>query len=216
MIDRRGVLAGGLAGLVLPQGAAAAIPGIPASGRLAFDVRRGGKSLGSHRLSFRRSGDALTVEVLVELLYKLGPVTLFHYNLHVTERWAGGEVQGFDSQANDNGTKYRTSARREGGALIVEGNAVARYAAPANALPATHWNRHELDGPWINPQDGKLLRPQVVARGPDNVPTLGGSARARRYSLSGPFKLDLWYDADDQWAGLAFTRGGGEVRYLRR
>jgi hypothetical protein len=189
---------------------------VPASGRLAFAVERSGKVLGSHNLSFRRNGDVLSVEVLVDLAYKVGPVTLFHYNLHVTERWAGGEVVSMDSQANDNGTKYRVSARREGGALMVEGNAVARYAAPANALPATHWNRHELDGPWINPQDGKVLRPAAAARGIESVPTANGSMRARRYALSGAVKMDLWYDDEGVWSGLAFVKSGAEVRYLRK
>jgi hypothetical protein len=192
MMDRRGLIAGGVA------------------------VERSGKVLGSHNLSFRRNGDVLTVDVLVELTYKVGPVTLFHYNLHVNERWAGGEVVAMDSQTNDNGTKYRVSARREGGAFMVEGNAVPRYAAPANALPATHWNRHELDGPWINPQDGKILRPAASARGIESVATANGAMRARRYALSGAVKMDLWYDDDGVWSGLAFVKSGAEVRYLRK
>ena len=216
MIDRRGLIAGGVAGLLLPDLALAAPAGVPASGRLSFAVQRSGKVLGSHNLSFRRSGDVLTVDVLVELAYKVGPVTLFHYNLHVTERWAGGEVVAMDSQTNDNGTKYRVSARREGGALMVEGNAVTRYAAPANALPATHWNRHELDGPWINPQDGKILRPATAARGMESVPTANGTMRARRYALSGAVKMDLWYDEEGVRSGLAFVKSGAEVRYLRK
>ena len=206
MIDRRGLIAGGVAGLLLPDLALAAPAGVPASGRLSFAVQRSGKVLGSHNLSFRRSGDVLTVDVLVEL----------DYNLHVTERWAGGEVVAMDSQTNDNGTKYRVSARREGGALMVEGNAVTRYAAPANALPATHWNRHELDGPWINPQDGKILRPATAARGMESVPTANGTMRARRYALSGAVKMDLWYDEEGVWSGLAFVKSGAEVRYLRK
>lgn len=216
MIDRRALIAGGMAGLLVPDWGMAAPAGVPASGRLAFDVLRAGKKLGSHALTFRRSGEILSVEVNVELAYKVGPVTLFHYSHHATERWAGGEVVALDTQTNENGTRYRVTARREGGAFMVEGTSAPRYAAPANALPATHWNRHELDGPWINTQDGKLLRPQVAPRGVEAVPTASGTTRARHYALSGPLKLDMWYEEDGQWAGLAFTKNGAEVRYLRR
>ncbi len=226
MIERRMMIAGGLGGLaalLAPRPALALLvaprpaPGIPASGRLGFDVVRGTRHLGTHQLTFRRTDDALTVEVLVDLVFKLGPVTLYRYHLHATERWAGGDVAGLECQTDDNGKRYKVTAQREAGALMVHGPGTLRYTAPANALPATHWNRRELDGPWINPQNGELLRPRVAPRGLATIPAAGSAkVRARHFALSGPVTLDMWYDEGDQWPGLAFTKGGAEVRYLRQ
>ena len=220
-LPRRAVLAGGLAALAMPRlalGAASGLPaGIPASGRLGFDISYRGNHLGTHVLTFHRNGADFSVDVAVDLLFKLGPLTLFRYSHHATERWSGSEVAGVETQTNDNGKRFRVTGRREGGGLVVESNSQPRYVAPPSALPATHWNRRELDGPWINTQDGKLIRPNVASRGDETIPTAGSSRiRARRYALSGPVQLDMWYDDDQQWAGLAFTKGGSEVRYLRQ
>jgi hypothetical protein len=109
-------------------------------------------------------------------------------------------------------------ADRSPAGLLVEGTKAARYLAPPNALPATHWNQAELDGPWINPQDGRLFHPHVAALGDDTVPTAGPAERAaRHYRLSGDVSLDLWYGPARDWASLQFTgKDGSLVRYLRR
>ena len=45
----------------------------------------------------------------------------------------------------------------------MQGTKAPRYIAPVDALPASHWNQRELEGPWINTQDGRLMRPKVIA-----------------------------------------------------
>ena len=53
--------------------------------RLEFDVLRDGGPLGHHIVSFKRDGDALTVETDVKLKVSFGPLTLFEYLHDVTE-----------------------------------------------------------------------------------------------------------------------------------
>ena len=217
-MDRRTVLAGGIAALLAPRpaSAATAITGIPASGRLGFDIIYRDRHLGSHTLAFHRNGGDLVVDVAVDLAFKLGPITLYRYSHHAVERWNAGEVAGIDTQTNDNGKRHRVTSRRESGGLVVESNTVPRYTAPDSALPATHWNRRELDGQWINTQDGQLIRPNVSARGVEMLATTtGGRIRARHYTIGGPVQMEMWYDDDQQWAGLSFTKGGADIRYVR-
>lgn len=217
-MPRRELLIGGgsavLAGL-LPAAARAAMP-VPPGDRLGFDILRKGSPLGSHVLTFTSAGDRLTVKVAVGLTYKLLGITLYHYTHHCTEVWDGGEVVALDSRTDDNGKPCALTARREAGGLVVEATGMARYTAPANALPATHWNQRELDGPWINTQDGKLLRPRVAPGGAETIPAAHGrSLNARRFDLSGDVQMAMWYDRVG-WAGLSFVRSGSPVRYERQ
>ncbi len=144
-------------------------------------------------------------------------MTLFRYTHSARERWLGGQVVELATQTNENGTHFKVDARREGSSLMVQPSGKPGYAAPADALPATHWNHHELDGPWINTQNGELIRPQVSPQGLSVVEGADGkSLRVRKYALTGPVKLDLWYDEAQAWAGLSFVKGGFGVRYARR
>ena len=215
MIDRRSLIVGGVALAVSPSLARAALP-VPPGNRLGFDIMRKGSKLGTHVVTFEPGNGTLAVHVAVELTFKIAGITLYRYRHQAIERWEGDRVVALDTQTDDNGSAHRLTARREGAVLMVESDKVARYAAPADALPASHWNRHDLDGPWINTQDGKLLRPRVAEQGIETIATAGGgTVRARRYALSGDVQIDMFYDERQMWAGLSFIKGGAPVRYER-
>lgn len=225
---RRDLLIGGVASALLPTmllpsvARAAALSGagaglaVPPGGRLGFDILRKGSPLGSHMLTFASAGDRLTVKVEVNLVYRLLGMTLYRYAHHCTEIWDSGQVVALDSRTDDNGKPAQLTARRQAGGLVVEATGMPRYTAPANSLPATHWNQHELDGPWINTQTGKLLRPHVAPGGTENIPAAQGrTLNARRFDLSGEVQMVMWYDRIG-WAGLSFTRDGTPIRYERQ
>ena len=216
MIDRRELLVGGAMLAAMPAGLRASLP-VPGD-RLGFDIMRKGSKLGTHLLSFERSGDALTVRVAVDLVFKLGFITLYRYSHHATERWQGDQVVALQTVTSDNGTPNQVTGRRDASGLVIEGTKAPRYVAPANALPATHWNRRELDGPWINTQDGRLMHPRIAPVGSDMIPTASGQQiRATHYALTGDVLLDMWYDAKPSWAGLSFkAKDGSTIRYERQ
>ena len=150
-------------------------------------------------------------------MIRVGPITLYRYNHHAQERWANGQVAELSTRTDDNGTAHHVTGRRENTGLVIQADRAAPYTAPADALPATHWNHRELDGPWINTQSGELIHPRVTPEAPALVETANaGRLRVHRYALSGPVTLDLWYDDALNWAGLSFVKGGAEVRYARR
>ena len=215
--DRRALIVGAATVAVLPRLARAALP-VPAAGHIAFEIIRKGAKLGSHTLTFAQNGADLTVTIAVELIYKLGPITLYHYRHDNIEHWRGDRIASFAAQTNDNGTRYTVSGRRDtpGAGLSIQSSAIAPYVAPVEAMPATHWNRAELHNPWINPQDGKLLRPHVAEADGETIATGLGPCRATRYRLTGDAALDMWYDARWGWVALAFARGGAPVTYRRQ
>ncbi len=205
MTTRRGLLLGLAA---LP---AAAAP--PPGNRLAFQVARNGSVIGSHVLEFTPRPDGLEVAIAVDIVVRFGPIALFRYRLRGTESWRDGQVMQASATTDNDGSAAFMRAERRPAGLWVSGSAGAPYLAPAEALPATHWNPAELDGPWINPQDGKLLRPGVARFGAEPLPD-GRLTDARRYALSGEVQMELWYSAARQWCALrAPGKDGSTITY---
>jgi hypothetical protein len=215
-INRRGLLIAGGSWLFGLEARAAAFR-VPAGRSLGFAVIREGSRIGTHMLAFEGDPENPTIQVKVNLSVGIGPITLFRYRDDAIETWRAGQIFSIESETDADGKPYRMSALRGPDGLVVEGTGVARYVAPQNALPATHWNRELLEGPMINTQDGRLMRPKVTELGPEPIPTAAGAPiRADRFSLSGDATLDTWYDDGANWAGIRFLAGDkSEVRYVR-
>ena len=216
MIRRRALLGAAAASVLLGRAARASLP-VPPGDRLTFRVLRGDTEIGTHALWFNQDDDTLDIRIEVDLHVGFGPITLFRYTLRSTERWQGGQIVALDATTNDDGTHDFARATRDAQGLWVEGSKAPRYLAPPDALPSSHWNKAELNGPWINPQDGRLLRPSVAQVGVDKVPEAGGQQiAATQYDLSGDVHMALWYDATPSWVALHFTAHDGSlIRYER-
>jgi len=175
---------------------------------------RKGSKLGSHDLSFTQVSDRLTVTVAVDLAYKILSVPLYRYTHRATDIWESGLVVGLRATTNDNGDKFQVSSQRGATGSVTEGTKSPRYVSPPNALPATHWNRRELDGPWINTRDGRIIPPRVTPGRVEAIPAASGhKVNRRRFSLSCDVQLSLWYDDRIGWLGLSSDKGGFTIRY---
>lgn len=213
MIGRRLLLFG--AATACAARGTCAMSAVPEDGRLAFRVIRKDSAIGTHVLTFVRLDDGIDVHIAVDITVGFGPLVLFLYTLRGLEQWRDGVVTHVEATTNDDGTADHMRADRDARGLWVEGSKAPRYLAPANALPATHWNMAELDGPWINPQDGRLLRPSVRRAGVEQVALADGRlAQATGFKLSGDVQMELWYSTARQWSALLFTASDGSlVRY---
>mgnify|MGYP001556481038 CR=1 FL=1 len=99
----------------------------------------------------------------------------------------------------------------------VEGTKARPYIAPPDALPATHWNRKQLDGPWINTQDGRRLHPKITPVGLEIIPAASGAKiPADHFALTGDAVLETYYDGTPNWAGLNFKAGDGSLILYER
>jgi hypothetical protein len=227
IIGRRTLIVAGGAFLCAPSLQAGADPaapaakpsliGIPPGKTLGFAVVRNKSKIGTHVLTFAGEGGDLTVKVAVELSVGIGPIALFRYTHKATEVWKNGQLFSLDTETNDDGKPNKVTGRRTDSGFTVVGTKAPLYTAPEDALPATHWNRHMLDGPMINTQDGRLMRPTVTPKGSDAIPTAnGGTIMADHFALTGEVMLDTWYDKTPNWVGLSFKApDGSEVIYER-
>ena len=208
-ITRRMLLAG--AATVIGGTAHAGLP-VPADDRLAFRLMRHGVPIGTHTMTFHRDGDALTVDIAVDVLVKFGPIPFVRYTHRNQESWRRDRLVGFVSQTYRNGTKMHALAHRIDTGVAVDGSGTSPYIAPDNALATTHWNARMLRGPMIGTQDGMLVHPAVSLQPDEKIRLASGEEiPAKHYKLSGDLNFELWYDHDDRWASMRFTVDDGSV-----
>jgi hypothetical protein len=208
MIGRRALLAAPL----LAAGPAAAAPTIPPGSRLAFRVMRRDSEIGSHVLDFSREGERTTVRIAVDMAVGIGPLTLYRYRLRVTEIWEGDQFSSLQSEANDDGTAQRVTARRDGDGVRIA-SIQGEVRMPPEALPLTHWNMAVTRVPVFNPQTGLKMDLTVSPRG--SSPPPGGQAAMRHFAFAGEAALEDWYDGAGTWSGLrAVAKDSSIVTYI--
>jgi hypothetical protein len=224
-MDRRSLLIRGLgagfalSALGLPALAKATMSGVPADGKLAFQVWRQGAHIGEHSLTFQQDGDDLTVQINVHILIKIGPVPVARYTHSCTEHWSGGQFQGLDAVSKQTpGSRQHTVARRTSDGIYIEPASGEPYTTSADTLPMSHWNRQVMRARLFNPQDGKLLKESSrVLKGEEIIKLADGSSiRAIRYAVTGEATVDDWYDANNVWTALhGRVVDGSYIDYLR-
>jgi hypothetical protein len=216
----RGLGAGvALSGLGRPAWSKIANPGVPADGRLAFQVWRNGSHIGQHVLAFQQDGDDLTVQIDVHIVVKFGPVPVARYTHSCKEHWSAGQFQGLDSVSHSTpGGQQKVTARRTADGVYIDANGAAPYTASGDTLPMSHWNRQVMKSPLFNPQDGKILKETSrTLKGEETIKLADGSAiRATRYAVMGDASVDDWYDSANVWAALhGRVVDGSYIDYLR-
>jgi hypothetical protein len=217
MIGRRGVVGAAVALAVRPATAAAMALPVPPGNELAFRLIRHSSEIGRHTLTFEQQGDTLTVRVSVNALVTLLSIPIVRYSHRVVEVWQAGALASVNGDTDKNGQKEWVRAQRAGEGLVVLGSKTERYVAPEPAGCTSYWNRRTLNAPMISLEDGVLLRPKVVEERVEAIPLASGATiPAEHYNLSGPFKVDLWYDRIDTWASLGLPAADGSYVHYER
>jgi hypothetical protein len=210
MIGRRALLVAGAA-MASGRNAMGALP-VPRGSSLAFRLMRHGAVIGTHTLAFRGNGDALEVDIAVDVLVKFGPFPFVRYTHYSREAWQGDRLIGVTSRTDRNGKQLHMAASWSDGGLKVEGSGTRPYIAPPNAFATTYWHKATVFGPLIGTQDGMLVHPVISQLRPEPVRLASGEhTPVKRYALSGDLDVELWYDAADTWAGMRFTADDGSV-----
>jgi hypothetical protein len=192
---RRAVLgtAAGGAALLLTRGHALAQI-VPPDGNLAFNIIRHGSVIGQETVTFQQAGDRLTVFVDVSIRVTLAMIPVYRLHHHETETWENGQIMSFAATTIKNGSHFYAQGWRDGTQLMARGSTAM------------------LDGPMINTQDGKLMRPVVTDLGATEVQLADGSSvPARRYQASGDLHFDTFFNDSWEWVGLSFPAPDGSV-----
>jgi hypothetical protein len=214
VVTRRQVVAGSAAlGLM----AAVPLPAVAATApaTLPFTVLREPSlnPLGSHRVTFRRDGEMLRVDVTVRIKVKLGPIPIFSYTHDATETWKGGRLVSLDSGTNDNNRILRVAVRKAADGLQVSG-VDGTFIAPPDIVPTSYWNRRLVEATEVlDSQNGRLV--QLTSRfiGHEEIKVDGTSIGAEHWYLESRRSADIWYSDAGQWVKMAFTARGTDIEY---
>lgn len=205
--------------LMIAHRAVAAPPvrGVPPNGRLMFNVVRKGDIIGKHNLGFAESNGRLVVTINIETAVKVGPITVFRYEMNGTETWEGGRFTALNTISNDDGDHHTLAIRRTGEQLLIESSGLATRTESARASPLTHWSAASLSGPLISPQDGRLMPGRVTPLGPSTVQGADGrTIQVTGFDLAIKTPTEDWYDSNGIWAGLRLhIQDGSIVDYQR-
>ncbi|MGV3695052.1 MAG: DUF6134 family protein [Paracoccus marcusii] len=183
--------------------AAMASPGasVPASGRLAFDVIRKDRDIGDYVVTFRGSGDDLTVDIATDVKVKVPVigVAAYRFSQTSTETWRGGQLAGLTSRTDDNGTPHDI-----------------RVGA-TSLIPASLWNADMVRSQAVlNTIDGSTDPISVSNLGTENVATGSGTVAATHYALRGGLNRDLWYAGATLVHVRFAAEDGSQVDYVLR
>mgnify|MGYP000143737422 CR=1 FL=1 len=197
-----------------PAGAAG---GDGETGKLRFAVHYDGDRIGTHALTFRRTGpDSMAVKIAIDLEVGFAFVTLFRYTHRNDTRWEQGRLVRMDARTNDDGTEHRVRAERtDGGELRVTTKDGTSRTMPGDVLPSTYWMSDTVERErLLNTQKGDLAEVEVTPMPQtDRVPTPDGPVAAQGYTMTGGIDAKTWYDDAGRWVKLTFQARGKTVRY---
>lgn len=179
-----------------------------------FDVVALGSAIGRHEVRFRSAAaGGFVADTEIDIDAKLLGVRVFSYKQKTSETWAGGRLQAFTSEGDDDGKGFAASGHATEGGFVVEGSK-GKITAPADVMLATYWTPLMLTRPAvINPKRGNLKSQTVRPAGETTVRIGDTEQPATRYDITGVLDGTVSYDRDDHWVAAAFDRKGATIEY---
>ena len=171
--------------------------------------------IGTHKLTFSRSGKDVIVDVEVRIKVKLLFITAHSVAAERRETWRDGRLVTYSSWTKENKTLIEVSARTESGKLVVEGPE-GRAEAGGPVFPTNPWHPEVVKaGLLMDTKTGKLLKVSVAPAGEGEVAVAGKWVNARKYTISGDLERDVWFDADGNLLQFRFVNDGATLTFTR-
>jgi hypothetical protein len=178
---------------------------------LLFTVTRNGTEVGEHRVTFRRDGDRLIVDVRFTVRVDVLFIPAYRYTYTSRSTWRDGCMIALEATVDDDGTRTEVSARGDADQLRITGP-LGAAAGALGLLPTDHWHSQVLDAREVlNTLTGRINRVEIVDRGDSPVLVDGRLRPARHYAYTGDLTTEVWYDDKGRWMKLRFKAGDGST-----
>jgi hypothetical protein len=133
--------------------------------------------------------------VVSDLTVKVLFVTAYRLQIASSERWANGRLLALNSTSNNNGTRHVVTAAARGSRLGVTVDGKDSIFVDPNVVPNSLWNAEFLRRPiMLDAQDGQAMPVSVRDVGQEDLTINASVIRARRYTVTGRYSQDVWYD----------------------
>ena len=221
MIDRRACLrfVGGAA-MTIGGSSASAWPAWAQPAAVPRDVRfrllRGGSSIGTHQVAFRRDGAKTIATIDVDIVVRVAFINAFRYRHTSEEVFEGGRLIAVRSTTNDNGRTYGVTGQATGEGFRVEGPG-GPFMAPAALMTSNStWNSAFVrQQALINVQQGGQCGLVASRVGSEAVLVQGASMDAAKYRAVTPHCAGhVWYAPDGRWVRAVLEMRGETVEYV--
>ncbi len=180
-----------------------------------FSVRLGGVPIGIHAVRLLEDDGELIVETAIDLELTVAFVSVFTFTHRNTERWRDGRLLSLESTTNDTGDEFFVTGQATEQGVQVDGSR-GSYLAPPDIMTTSLWNREIVNRTQaIDTQKGALFAFTVEPGSQDFIDGDGGRIVARSYRFRGDLNIDVWYDVDQEVAGVAFNVRGNPITYRR-
>jgi len=190
----------GLFGLTLAcvVGAAVVRADPPADRTVRYQIRRNGDPIGSHVVTYQRSGERHTIEHRIRIRVTVLALEAYAYSMDSHETWDGDRLLGLRATTDRNGEGLTTFARISGEQIRIRG-AEGRVTAPAHAVPSSpqHWVFDRPRPVMIDAEDGDVLNVRTSAPATETLELGGEPVECRRVTVSGDLDATLWYAPSD-------------------
>ena len=182
-----------------------------------FDVYRNGERVGYHRVSFKKTGADLSVDVTFMLKIDVLFFTAYRYHYQSQSEWRDEALQWLRVSVDDDGKLFQMQASRLGGSIRVE-HGTSQYEVPATILPTDHWNAAVLgDTHVLNTLTGIVNDVRINKLGRTEVKTEAGQVSATHYAYMGDLLTEVWYDDAGRWVKMRFKgNDGSSIEYQCR
>jgi len=186
-------------------------------GRIAFDVQRKDRVIGTHIVQFQRTDAGLATHSAVEMAIDVLFFKAFRYRYNSEALWREGTLHRLAVEIDDNGRRSRLAARHQGGKLLVSRGSSA-FDADSGLHPSEHWNADVLtQRQLLNTLTGNINNVAIQKVGREYVDTERGPVAANHYRYTGDLAAEVWYDDDGRWVKMRFKgRDGSMIQYRCR
>ena len=168
---------------------------------MEFLIKRNGKEVGSHTVTFDNSEDQTIVQSSTSIKVKFLFITAYSFKYDAKETWINEKLVSVESKTKDGSDEsafYKIFKEEE------------------FLFPTNHWNPNVLaENAVYNTITGKKNSISIKSNDWELLPTGVGARKAQRYDYSGDLKdVSAWYDEKGRWVGLRFkARDGSTITY---
>jgi hypothetical protein len=218
LLTKRTTLAPGPGALLLVALSLAAVGPATGSEQLRFQVYLDDRPIGEHSFRIADSGDTTRVTSRAAFDVDFLFINAYRYRHTSNEVFRDGCLTAINASTDDNGKRYVVNGEAVGDAFRIDaGDDVER----ANGCVKTfaYWDKAFLDKRrLLNPQTGDLESVRVQRKGKDDIAVESGrKVAAERFALeTDELTIDLWYNDELGWVGLASDTGKGKRIIYRR
>ena len=126
------------------------------AGTMRFAIMRNGEQIGTYAVEISRAGSETDVRITTDLAVKVLFITAYRLQHNATERWVNGQLVGFSSTTDNNGTRHKVSATLGASGLEVEADGKTSLV-DKSMVPASLWNPELMRRKSaLDPQEGQI------------------------------------------------------------